>query len=706
MYQELLPLRALSLAVAMGCISPGTTFASEAPLSRQDADIKTVKTEPVMTVSAPDISPLSLVTNLKTPRQPVPASDGSDYLKTIPGFSQIRNGGTNGDPVFRGMFGSRLRILTNNGEMLGACPARMDAPSSYISPESFDVLTLVKGPETVLWGPGNSAGTLRFDRTPPQFDKPGIQGSASLLAASNRRFDENADISLGSEDGYIRLTGNKSRASDYKDGNGDRVASKWDKWNADVAVGWTPDKDTLFEVSAGKGDGEARYAGRSMDGSQFKRESLGMRFEKSNIGEVFDKFEASAYYNYANHIMDNYTLRSPGPSSPGSMSSGMDMGSSMGMGSSMDMGTSMDMSDSSSMDMSSPMAMQLDRRTVGGRMMGTWLWQDFQLQSGADMQTNTHRNKDHNNWVKDARFHDYGIFSELTWFATPDSKVIGGARLDRTIVDNYTGTGAGSRNDTLPAGFVRFEHTLSDIPLMMYAGVGYTERFPDYWELFSPTYGPGGSASAFDNVKTEKTTQLDIGAQYSGERFTGWVSAYLGRVNDYILFRYDPNNAYVSQADNVDATAMGGETGFSYQLSDNWKTDASLAYSYAKNTSDHKPLPQIPPLEARLGLNWESGNWSSGGLLRLVSSQHRIANNEGNVVGKDFEKSAGFAIFSANVAYQATKNLKISTGVDNLFDTTYNEHLNLAGNSTFGYSANTPVNEPGRTWWAKVNVTF
>jgi TonB-dependent copper receptor len=153
------------------------------------------------------------------------------------------------------MFGSRLRILTNNGEMLGACPARMDAPSSYISPESFDLLTLTKGPQTVLWGPGNSAGTIRFDREQPRFDKPGVQGNASLLAASNNRWDENADISLGSEDGYLRLMGNKSRSDDYKDGNGDRVPSKWDKWNGDMALGWTPDKDTLIELTAGKGTG-------------------------------------------------------------------------------------------------------------------------------------------------------------------------------------------------------------------------------------------------------------------------------------------------------------------------------------------------------------------------------------------------------------------------------------------------------------------
>ncbi|MGV3346200.1 TonB-dependent copper receptor [Enterobacteriaceae bacterium LUAb1] len=653
----------------------------------------------VMIVTAPISSPLEIATSPKTPRQPVPASDGSDYLKTIPGFSQIRNGGTNGDPVFRGMFGSRLRLLIDNGEMLGACPARMDSPGSYISPESFDLLTLIKGPETVLWGPGNSAGTLRFEREPPHFDKPGIQGTASLPAASNNRWDENADVSLGGKKGYLRLTGNKSQSDDYRDGNGNRVPSKWDKWNSDVALGWTPDNDTLLELTAGKGDGEARYAGRSMDGSQFKHESLGARFEKSSIGDVFDKFEASVYYHYADHIMDNYSLRSPDNSMSGRRyNRGISDAMNASMNSNRDPG--------SSMHMAMPMAMELDRRTAGGRMMGTWNGSDVELLSGADTQLNTHRRKGDDGWKKDAYFHDYGLFSEITWHASDLSKIVSGARLDRVLADNFTNIGSGERADVLPAGFVRFEHNLAEIPLMFYAGIGYTERFPDYWELFSPTYGPDGSTDAFDTVKTEKTTQIDIGTQYKGKQVESWVSAYIGRVNNFILFRYDPHNTYISQVDNVNTMIMGGEAGLSYQLSKSWKTDASLAYSWGENIDDHQPLPQIPPLEARLGLTQEKGDWSNTGLLRLVSSQHRIAINEGNVVGKDFDNSTGFAIFSASTAYKVNKIVRVSAGVDNLFDKTYSEHLNLAGNSSFGYSANTSVNEPGRTFWGKLNVTF
>ncbi|AHM71550.1 TonB-dependent copper receptor [Yersinia hibernica] len=640
------------------------------PVTNQAADAGAAKKThdaDVITVTAPLHSPLIIVTSPKTPRQPVPASDGADYLKTIPGFAQIRNGGTNGDVVFRGMFGSRLKILTDGAEILGTCGSRMDAPTSYISPESFDLLTLVKGPQSVLWGAGASAGTILFEREPPHFTAAGIKGNASLLVGSNGRWDKNVDVSLGNAQGYLRMMGNQSQAGDYQDGNGARVPSQWDKWNGDMALGWTPDADTLLELTAGKGDGEARYAGRGMDGSQFLRESWGGRFEKTNIGDVLDKIEAKVYYTYVNHIMDNHTLRTP-----------------------------------QMMAMSS----NLDRRTLGGRVMGTWLWQDFKLEAGTDLQTNTHRKNKQGDWSKNARFANYGLFSELTWRASEQDKLITGARVDHHQVTNYVRADEPTRSATLPAGFMRFEHNLAELPVMWYAGLGHTERFPDYWELFSPKFGPTGSSSAFEGVKSEKTTQLDIGAQYNGKQLNGWMSAYLGRVNDFILFKYNPNNLRISQADNINATIMGGEMGAGYAFNDNWKADASLAYSWGENTSNNRPLPQIPPLEARLGLTFEAGDWSSTALWRLVSSQQRIALNEGNVVGKDFADSAGFGVLSANVAYKVTPQVKISTGVDNLLNKAYSEHLNMAGNSGFGYSANTQLNEPGRTLWAKLNVTF
>ena len=644
----------------------------------------------VVTAVAPS-SPLTIVTNPKDPRQPVPASDGGDYLKTIPGFALIRNGGTNGDPVLRGMFGSRLNILTNGGMMLGACPGRMDAPTSYISPETYDQLTVIKGPQTVLWGPGASAGTILFDREPEHFGELGTRVNASVLAGSNGRFDKTIDAAAGGPLGYVRVIGNTAHSDDYKDGNGDTVPSRYDKWNGDIALGWTPDADTLLELTAGKGDGEARSAGRGMDGSQYKRESLGLRFEKSNIGEVLDKVEAQVYYNYADHVMDNYTLRTPS-------------------------GTGM---------MAGPMASNVDRRTLGARIKATWHWADLQLISGIDAQTNEHRKRmgmgidtyKDQNWSKDADFHNYGAFGELTWYAAERDRVITGARLDRASAKDFRariGSGMMSkpnptldktRADTLPSGFVRYEHDLADSPTTVYAGLGHAQRFPDYWELFSPSSGPAGSVNAFDAIKPEKTTQLDMGLQYKTERLEAWASVYAGEIRDYILFDYAKGS---SQAQNVNARVMGGELGAAYQLTARWKADATLAYAWGKNTTDGKALPQMPPLDTRLGLTYSEDDWSAGALWRVVARQDRIDRNAGNVVGKDYDKSAGFGVFSLNGAYRINKNLKVSAGVDNLLDKNYSEHLNMAGNAGYGYPANDPraINEPGRTLWTKVDVSF
>lgn len=683
------PVFALSLrgAIAAVCGSLLAPVALASDLGHADHAHDAPELSPTVITAVAPSSPLTVVTNPKDPRQPVPASDGADYLKTIPGFSAIRSGGTNGDPVLRGMFGSRLNILTNGGVMLGACPNRMDAPTSYISPETYDRLTVIKGPQSVIWGPGGSAGTILFEREPEKFGTLGSRVNASLLAGSNGRFDKVLDAAAGNSQAYARFVGNQSRSDDYHDGNDDTVPSRWDKWNGDVTLGWTPDQDTLLELTAGKGDGEARYAGRGMDGSQFKRESLGLRFEKSNLGEVLDKVEAQVYYNYADHVMDNYSLRTPS-------GSGM-----MGM----------------------PMVSNVDRRTMGARVKATWRWADVQLVSGIDAQTNEHRQRGgmgvdaHKGqaWTKDADFHNYGAFSELTWYVSGEDRLITGARLDRASARDFrkgSATEGDTRADTLPSGFIRYEHDLTAIPATTYIGLGHAQRFPDYWELFSPKLAPAGAANAFDGIKPEKTTQLDFGIQYRDARLEAWASGYVGQIRDYILFDYRTGmmGMSTSQAQNIDARIMGGEVGAAYKLSENWKADATLAYAWGKNSSDGKALPQMPPLESRLGLTYSRDVWSVGALWRLVAAQNRIAENQGNVVGKDYEKSAGFGVFSLNGAYKVNNNLKLSAGVDNLFDNTYAEHLNLAGNAGFGYPATDPqpVNEPGRTFWTKVDFSF
>jgi len=695
---------------ALLALLAGGALAAEHDHAAHGEQADSVELAPMVITGVSQQSPLTVVTDPKIPRQPMPASDGADYLKTIPGFSAVRNGGVNGDPVFRGMFGSRLKLLSNGGEMLGACPNRMDSPSSYISPDTFDKLTVIKGPQTVLWGPGASAATVLFEREPEQLSEPDYRINGSLLTGSNGRFDRNLDAAAGNAQGYARLMANSSQADDYDDGNGDTMPSRYDKWNTDVALGWTPDADTLVELTAGRGDGYARYAGRGMDGSQFQRESLGLRFEKTDIGETFYGLEAQVYYNYADHIMDNYSLRSPGGMMP------------------------------------DPTLSRVDRRTLGGRLVGTWQWTDVELKAGVDAQRSEHRKlmnpslavnlpvaapgSDALPWIPDAMLHSYGVFGELSWQLSEREKLISGLRLDlheaedqRRLFNSHNAstmkkedwdnpTAGDTRRDTLYSGFVRYEEELTSLPATWYVGLGHAERFPDYWELFVSNPGPVGTVQPFDSVRPEKTTQLDVGLQYAKGPLEAWVSAYAGLVEDYILFSYVPGvmpGMLRAEVSNVDATIAGAEMGASYRFSSNWKGDASLAYAWGENRSDDRALPQIPPLEGRLGLTYERDNWSTSGLWRVVASQGRVAENQGTVVGKDFDESAGFGVLAVNGAYRLNKNFKLSAGVDNLLDKAYSEHLNLAGSAGFadyGLEPTSRVNEPGRTYWARVDMSF
>ncbi|WP_269792005.1 TonB-dependent copper receptor [Stenotrophomonas sp. Iso1] len=674
------------------CLSVCVCIALFPLLARADERASTQTLDTLVVTAAAPSSPLHWETDPRLPRQPVPASDGADYLKTIPGFAAIRNGGTNGDPVLRGMSGSRLNILSNDGNLIGACPSRMDNPLSYIAPETYDRLVIIKGPQSVRWGAGASAGTVRFERDTPRFDAPGMELKASALVGSNNRNDQMLDGSFGSTSGYVRINGNRSESDDYQDGNGDVVPSRWRKWNTDAAIGWTPDADTVLELNAGTGDALARYAGRGMDGASFKRNSYGLRFEKNNLPGAWDKLQANLYYNSADHLMDNYTLRTPNPDS----------------------------------SMPMPMASNVERRTTGGRVASEWRWQEVAIVAGIDAQESRHRQRNgmgrntwqQQPWTRDADFSTQGVFTELTLGEGTAQRWLSGLRLDKaeakdlrlsTGMMNMPNPTAGqTRKETLGSGFLRYERDYGQA-WTWYAGLGHSERMPDYWELFSADAGPTGSANAFAGVKPEKTTQLDFGLQFRSQKLDAWVSAYAGQLQDYILFNYRSGGMMGSstQASNVDARIAGAEAGVEWRPSQGWKLGSTLAYAWGENRDQNRPLPQIPPLEARLNASYERERWSAGALLRAATRQNRVAPDQGNVVARDLGPSAGFATLSLNGAYRINQGLRASVGVDNLFDRVYAEHLNLAGSADFGFPADpVRINEPGRAFWLKLDYRY
>lgn len=646
-------------------------------------------------VIAPMQTPITLTTDTKAVRQPLPAQDGADLLSSIAGFSLIKKGGASADPVFRGMAGSRVAIIANNGQTLGGCGSRMDPPTAYITPQSYDTLKVIKGPQTVLYGPGNSAATVVFERENERLAKSEVIGFTNAVLSSQGRHSVNSDIKAGNERGYARIAANYSDADDYEDGNGTKVHSAYERWNIDTEFAYTPNDDAFYSITYGVSDGEVAYADRMMDGSLFDRENIGLNIKLSSLSSLIEELTFNAYYNYVDHIMDNHSLRPF----------------------------------VANMMMKTPTSSNPDRKTYGAKLT---LTSEVNAQHtfvyGVDYQANEHRNRvsrdQFNNPVEtmprqiDAEFRQLGVFAEFEYQLGRSSQWVSGLRIDdwqsedhRTMINAMMSmkpnpTALQTRDDTLFSGFSRYQAQSENSSY--FVGFGVTERFPDYWEVVGGSRGSETSISAF-NVDTEKTLQLDAGLVKQFKAINVNFSVFYNQIDDYLLVdnMFEKMNMTSKVTRNIDAETFGFEGEVMWQASKALQLTGSINYVKGNNLTDNLALAQQPPLQLRIASNYQlSDKWQLGGLVRLVQHQHRVAIGQGNIAGQDIAATTGFGTLALNTNYQYSDALQLSAGVDNVLDKAYAEHLSRSGAAVSGFDQIDRVNEPGRTLWANLNWRF
>jgi len=637
-------------------------------------------------VTAPRYAgPLQLHTDPKAARQPLPAQDGADFLAHIPGFSQIRKGGASGETIFRGMSGSRVGILLDGQEIYGGCPMRMDPPTAYVYPESFDSVTITKGPQSVRYGAGQSAATVNFEHRYQRPDAFAINGSASATTAQAARNDQMANLSIASPNYYFNYAGVHAQANHYKDGDGNKVHSQYQRWNNRVALGWTPDETTRLELSGNLGDGEAAAADSPMmDGSKYRRENIALLLEKQNLTPLLQTVQLRVYRNYIDHVMDNYSLRA----TPGGRY----------------------------------MASNPDRVLKGAYAAATLAPHDqnWEWLIGADQQTNQHRGRASGPQssaaaakaayqsrlrAKNLRFEQSGLFTEFRYTLPADNQLISGLRLDRHQVTDQRANSAtqGQRDKKdLSSGFVRYENHFSQG--YTYVGIGHSQRFPDFWERMKTD--ESGVENAVVNVKPEKLTQLDLGGQYEVARYMLNASAFYGHIDDYVLL-YWPNGGSQGRTLNVEARIWGFEIEGVYRFTPQWNLSTGISHVQGTNRTHHTALAQQPPLHARLGMDYLRDEWSVGLLWRAALQQNRYHQHYGGIASKDKGATPGFGVLALHAGWQITPEFLLTAGIDNLLDKTYAQHLSKVGGGPTGIWPNDQrINEPGRTAWLKAQWKF
>jgi iron complex outermembrane receptor protein len=641
----------------------------------------------------------------------IPA-DAADFLRDINGVSGIRMGGHGIDPIIRGQSQTRLNILMDGAYIHGGCPNRMDPPTAYSAMESYDSVTVIKGSQTVVYGGGGSGGTVLFERNPPQFepDKP-YQGRIDAGYKSNSKTKEvSADAAAGAELGYIRGIVGYQDADNYEDGDGNEVRSAFTNQSGNLILGYTPTQDKRLELNLeATREDDVLYAGAGMDSPYSDADNIRLKYVQEDSLGPMSGIKAEIYSSEVDHLMDNYSLR----------------------------------------ELMAPMRMRVPTTsdTRGGRVLGDLMLGETKLTMGFDYQNNE-RDADRFAGMPNmepttlqsimwpgAELEQTGVFAEMSLPVSDQDLVKAGLRYDRVdasisrgdekpavgpsptpndLYAAYYAETSDSKTENNVGGFVNYERSIGDGTL--YTGLSRSVRTADaterYLASFMRNMSTGMDKSWVGNpeLDPEQHHQIEAGVRWSGAAWNTDVSLFYNDVTDFILRdkARGQDGVLVSNGTatiyrNVDAEFYGIEWQGGYRIIDGLNTTASLAYVRAENTTDERPIAQIAPLEATIGMEYRLGALEFGGDLRMNAKQSRADLESGS--GQDAQETPGWGVIDLYGSYEIAEFAQVSFGIDNLLDKSYAYHVNRANADPFNPEA-IQVNEPGREVWVKAGVRF
>lgn len=667
------------------------------------ADNQSTDPDTLETIQVRDSRPVPAMTPVATETLS-PGREAADALRDLLGVSGSRMGGHGTDISVRGLSQTRVNVLLDGAYVHGGCPNRMDPPTSYAAPGSFEEITVIRGTQTLEYGGGGPGGTILFERSTERFsEQESMRGRVDGgYRANGSTTDASADLALGNEQLFGRFLGSFTDAHNYDDGDGNEVRSAYTSTSGTAILGYTPSDATRAEVTYDQQKTrDLLFPGAGMDSPKADNETLRFRFDTEEMTGPFARLKVEAYGSDVEHVMDNYTLRT--------LAAGQ-------------------------MKMRAPSTSD----TTGGRMVGELDSGYGQWKIGIDAQYNDREADRFNDSMgvlqsvlwPGVEIDQTGVFAELTHDMGNRNRLTGGLRYDYVTSDAsranvkpagsaltpnqlyaiyYNGAQASKKTDHNLGGLLRFEHDLGSRDATVYASFARSVRTPDATERFLGSNGMMPSMRWVGNpdIEPEKHHQLELGMIMRQGAWHADGSIYYNDVSDFILrdrFVEAGNNATIYR--NVDATLIGGEVQIGYRFSPSLRGEIGAAYVYAQNDTDDRAIAQTPPLEGLASVEYFRDAWTLGTRVRAAAKQTRVDTESSSGIsgqGLDVRETPGWGVLDVYASFDVTDSVVLDAGIDNVFDKNYAQHLNRS--SAFD-PTQVQVNEPGRSAWLKLTALF
>jgi len=683
-------LKKIHIAVLSTCLAPSYAFATELkPIEISD-----------------DKEQSQQITEKASELLNTGNSETGTTLRQIPGVGAARMGGHGVDLVIRGQKESQLNILIDGAKIEGGCPNRMDPPTAYVEMSSFDEVTVVKGVKSVTYGSGGTGGTVLFERNAPTFEEGKPYNGEINIGGTNNGVtkDMNATLSAGGDKGYIVLQGSKKSADSYKDGNNNTVNSSYESQQGHVDLGWTPNENNELRLTYENTVIEdALFAGAAMDSPKSDGTTKALHYKGSNLTDGIQNLEVDLYDSSVDHVMNNYTLRTPTGSKMINTTDVQTRGAkikatSMIGHTQLDYGVQFE---------------GVDKMSTLTNSTGTsmwYMWPDVKTETKSMFAESTSFFKDNQKVIVGLRYENYSTTADKANDAANSGNIA--SNLYNSTYADYNGETDSDQNNL--NGLIRYERLFAN-QINVFAGLSLTHKNPDTTELYIAKGGTKTINGVVTNVSwvgnpnlsSEKHKQFDIGLSRSLKDSNWSISAYYDSVEDYVSKEFGLYNSgsLVAAAQpgdkrvvylNKDATLYGLEMSGSLQATKHLTVGGNANLANGTNETDHRNLSNIAPFSGSVFAQYAGSNWNAGSRFNFATAQDEVNDEFGEL------STAAWSTLDVFGNYTVNKHINLSAGVDNIFDHAYQTYFNRTDNFGSTYK----VYEPGRVVWAKLNAKF
>ncbi len=609
-------------------------------------------------------------------------------MKNSANISIVRRNGIANDIILRGQKKDNINILIDGAKIYGACPNRMDPPTSHVVTNNIKSVKIIEGPYDVE-NFGTLSGLVKVETKDP---KEGFHGELNLNAGSFNYKKASVTIEGGNDKVKALISASTEKSDPYKDGNGDNFLEQQKKRNVPSTNQYTSDNIDAFEKDSflsklqfnitDNQDLKVSYSANRSDGILYPAGPMDADYDDSDIytlgytirelGSFSKELNLDYYYSKVDHPMST-KLRNSGQTTYNTNHLKTSI-----------WGTTV----KNSLEVADSLV------TVGlDTSVRNWRGSMYQT----TVATGAVTSMPYNNRMYDTDTTNKAIFTKF-------EKSIGNLDIEAGLRYDYTDikTQRPNVDDKKYTGINGYLFTAYnfDEKNKVFAGIGKSSRVPDARELYQLGMG-GTEAVAIANSKSNpnldqtKNYEIDLGFEKIIGNFNIKPKIFYSELKDYIY------NS--SKFENIDAKIYGADLSGYYYFTDDLSLDFALAYLRGKKDGNYtdKDLAEIPPLKANFALNYE---YKKAKFKAEVIAVDRWDSYDASAKEQEI---AGYALVNLKYSQELFKNFELTLGVDNLFDKVYNStntyqdirYVTVGGDQIL-------FNDPGRYGYINLKYSF